>query len=681
MAGVNSSQVQGPKTFVVGPSGFVADVDSNGRLMTTGSGGSGAASGLSIASAGTSSPTPVFSPNEGPSTINPSMYVQDTNGNWHQQAGIDTTTTWPGAPPSGPTGTLAWLRRMYFRDTAANTQTAKNGFLSINHATGVGEAQAVNQDRALVLQTSNYTGVITHIQVVNNVLTFALSSTTSFGGTAFAFVPGQIVSPQGLSVGTTLNNGQFLVTSATTTQVNAVPFPLAIVSVANASGATTVYTSAGGITGGTSNGLVGVTFVVSGCSHSANNGTFTCTASSQNTLTLSNTSGVLETAPAGAQALGTYADASTADSGNLDQWIYGMEGIQSEIDVSGTPHFTGSPDSEISAGSFQTGLNLTGVVTSPNQFGANGVRISLSKSNVGYITGSSLPYFALYSQAFINNPTDIHSGGMIGGYFRAFDQSTGAPNGVGHGVYIANGNRMTTVNHGLHIEDFGPAGHNAYPISSVANAVGGNTVYTGTFPTAGTLNGATFIISGLSNPANNGTFQCASNTSTTLTLVNPNGIAETHAGSVIAILDYALYSAGGRIFLGGTIANYNGVVTAGNGMTAIYGALDLTGQSNSINTTTLFSVPASGAGMYRVSYSLIDSVAGSGGTVTVTIGNTNPTGGNTQTSSPLSLTGSGELSGSFTMYSAGAQNITYATTVLSPIGSPKYDIHLRVEAI
>lgn len=41
MSGVNSSQVQGPKVFVVGPSGFVADVDSSGRLLTTGSGGGG----------------------------------------------------------------------------------------------------------------------------------------------------------------------------------------------------------------------------------------------------------------------------------------------------------------------------------------------------------------------------------------------------------------------------------------------------------------------------------------------------------------------------------------------------------------------------------------------------------------------------------------------------------------
>src|ERR1035437_381059 len=40
------SQVQFPKVFICGPSGYVADVDSTGHLLTTGGGGGGAFSAI-----------------------------------------------------------------------------------------------------------------------------------------------------------------------------------------------------------------------------------------------------------------------------------------------------------------------------------------------------------------------------------------------------------------------------------------------------------------------------------------------------------------------------------------------------------------------------------------------------------------------------------------------------------
>jgi hypothetical protein len=66
--------------------------------------------------------------------------------------------------------------------------------------------------------------------------------------------------------------------------------PFTITSVANASAGTTVYT--GTITGGGSNAFVGYYFSASGFAHSANDGTFECTASSGSTITLANASGV-----------------------------------------------------------------------------------------------------------------------------------------------------------------------------------------------------------------------------------------------------------------------------------------------------------------------------------------------------------------------------------------------------
>ena len=66
-------------------------------------------------------------------------------------------------------------------------------------------------------------------------------------------------------------------------------------------------------------------------------------------------------------------------------------------------------------------------------------------------------------------------------------------------------------------------------ITSAANAAGGNTIYTGTFPTTPAFTpGRPAAITGfVTNQGNNGTFTIVSSTATTLTVANPNGIAES----------------------------------------------------------------------------------------------------------------------------------------------------------
>jgi len=70
-----------------------------------------------------------------------------------------------------------------------------------------------------------------------------------------------------------------------------------------------------------------------------------------------------------------------------------------------------------------------------------------------------------------------------------------------------------------------------YALSSVANAVGANTTYTGT--NLGTLvPGSKINIAGFVTGANNGTaFTVVSSTATTLTLNNASGVSETHAAT------------------------------------------------------------------------------------------------------------------------------------------------------
>ncbi len=90
---------------------------------------------------------------------------------------------------------------------------------------------------------------------------------------------------------------------------------LTLTSVANAAGGNTVYT--GTITGGAGNALVGDTVVVAGFTHAADNGTFTCTASTATTITLNNAAGVAQAHAATASiTTAVYTGTITGGAGN-----------------------------------------------------------------------------------------------------------------------------------------------------------------------------------------------------------------------------------------------------------------------------------------------------------------------------------------------------------------------------
>lgn len=71
----------------------------------------------------------------------------------------------------------------------------------------------------------------------------------------------------------------------------------------------------------------------------------------------------------------------------------------------------------------------------------------------------------------------------------------------------------------------------SYTLSAVANASGGSTVYTGAFSANSVLVGCQVTIAGFANANNNGTFIVSVNTTTTMTVNNPNGVAVTAAGT------------------------------------------------------------------------------------------------------------------------------------------------------
>lgn len=163
-------------------------------------------------------PTPAFSIPETNASQNPSFYVQDVNGNWHQQAGVDTSTvmsTNGGADsaPTVPQGVLTWNRMMYFRDSGSATQAGKNAFLSINHLAQVGTSYN-NQDRAIWITMGNVYATINQFSIDgSNNVTFKISGITSGLG-APAFRVNQRVCASGLSTGTYLNSVNLSITSA-----------------------------------------------------------------------------------------------------------------------------------------------------------------------------------------------------------------------------------------------------------------------------------------------------------------------------------------------------------------------------------------------------------------------------------------------------------------------------------
>lgn len=205
------SQCNGDTTTIQAPSAL-SFTDISGKA------GLGQIPATTFPTLGFPSPTPVYSGVEAPTNINPCAYTQDAAGNWHAQAGVDTTTADGGSGngPADPAGTLTWVKRQFFRDTWNATQGGKNAFMSIQHLAGAQTLQT-NQDRAVWVGMSNITAAVQSFSVTSNVVTVTINTlTTGFGtgATGIGFRPPQVVQISGLATGTYLNGVNFTVQTA-----------------------------------------------------------------------------------------------------------------------------------------------------------------------------------------------------------------------------------------------------------------------------------------------------------------------------------------------------------------------------------------------------------------------------------------------------------------------------------
>lgn len=97
----------------------------------------------------------------------------------------------------------------------------------------------------------------------------------------------------------------------------------------------------------------------------------------------------------------------------------------------------------------------------------------------------------------------------------------------------------------------------ALVLSAVASASSGTSVYTGTITGGGTnaFLGKTFEVAGFVTAANNGSFICTASTTTTLTLENGAGVAESHAATATseeAATNLTYFKDGSASYVGGT---------------------------------------------------------------------------------------------------------------------------------
>ena len=145
--------------------------------------------------------------------------------------------------------------------------------------------------------------------------------------------------------------------------------------------------------------------------------------------------------------------------------------------------------------------------------------------------------------------------------------------------------------------------------------------------------------------------------------------------------------------LQGKVGTYNAIATVSQGVPAEYATVDLTAQSAAIGATTLYAVPATGAGMYRISWSAtITTVDGAasvlGGTNGFQVVYTSPTDSVVKTTVPgNSVTSAANTTGTAVggcevVYAKASTNIQYKYDYTSTTpGQMIYELHIKCEAL
>jgi hypothetical protein len=145
----------------------------------------------------------------------------------------------------------------------------------------------------------------------------------------------------------------------------------------------------------------------------------------------------------------------------------------------------------------------------------------------------------------------------------------------------------------------------------------------------------------------------------------------------------------GNLNLTGKLAQYNGVNTAANGTSIIYGAVDSTNLSANVSATTIYAVPSGGTGFYRIDGTVIVTTPATtsstmpGVTMTWTDGDNNTAQSFTFIVSNSTNTLTTFAQATMRFWVKGGTNIQYSTTGYASSGATamKYALHLRLELL
>lgn len=112
-------------------------------------------------------------------------------------------------------------------------------------------------------------------------------------------------------------------------------------------------------------------------------------------------------------------------------------------------------------------------------------------------------------------------------------------------------------------------------------------------------------------------------------------------------------------------------------------SIALTAQSTSIGATNIqVNGGVAPAGLYRISYYLVITTAGTSGTVSATFGWSDPAAARTSGSGNVTFgTLAAPATGSVIIRANGVANITYLTTVTAAVGSPAYALYISLERL
>lgn len=170
-----------------------------------------------------------------------------------------------------------------------------------------------------------------------------------------------------------------------------------------------------------------------------------------------------------------------------------------------------------------------------------------------------------------------------------------------------------------------------------------------------------------------------------------NGTANNANGGNVTLAPGTANGSGtaGTIGLLGVVSNYNNVATVGNGVPSEYGKGDATGQTANVGVTNLYTVPSTGAGMYRVScYVIVTTAATTSSTlpscnlIWTDNDNSNNQSANvtaTQTGNTVTTYGQG-----MTVINVKAStSVTWSTAGYATSGatSMAYAVHIKIEAM